>query len=117
MFGHLTFNSLLKNMCHEKINTKAEETYKGRRDFLWRNGRVFVLRVDRRFGRGLRIDHGALAKFRRSRTWSSGHLDYRRRMDGRRVDWSTVALQRDFVTLALDILNKKRKQLALRSET
>ena len=29
-------------------------------------------------------------------------------MDGRRVDWSTTALQRDFVTLALDILNKKR---------
>ncbi|KAB2594575.1 hypothetical protein D8674_036755 [Pyrus ussuriensis x Pyrus communis] len=28
-------------------------------------------------------------------------------MDGRRVDWSTTAFQRNFITLALDILNKR----------
>ncbi|KAB2597110.1 hypothetical protein D8674_000030 [Pyrus ussuriensis x Pyrus communis] len=79
---------------HDKINKKRSKTYKGRRNFLWRNGEVFILQMERRFGCRLRFSQGPLPTICRRRIRLDGCLDYKRRMDRRKVGWSGATLQR-----------------------
>ncbi|KAB2631101.1 hypothetical protein D8674_008620 [Pyrus ussuriensis x Pyrus communis] len=61
--------------------------YKGRGDFLWRNVKVFILWMKRRFGRRLRLNQRPLPTVGHRRIQIDSCLDHRRRMDGRKVGY------------------------------
>ena len=59
---------------------------------MWRNGEVFILWIERRFDRRLRLDQESLPMIGHRRIRLDGCLDHRGRIDGRKVDWSRATL-------------------------